>query len=205
MREYRDFYFKKAKRDNFPARSVYKLEEMDRAYHILHSGAKVLDLGAAPGSWTMYASQKVGSKGCVVACDLQELTIAPPENVFYRRSDIFDSDEDFSTLARAHAPYDLVMSDMAPSTTGSRITDQARSLGLAMRAFEIAQAFLKANGNFVVKIFMGPDTDELMQPMRKLFAQTRIYKPKSSRAESMEIFFLGLKFKKEAVASNLEY
>lgn len=196
MREYRDFYFKKAKRENFPARSVYKLQEIDAACHVLQKGAKVLDLGAAPGSWSLAAAQKIGPKGCVVACDLQEAGIAFPANVFFRRNDIFNLSEDFTGLLESHGPFDLVMSDMAPATTGSRVTDQARSLELACRALEIARERLRPGGNFVVKIFMGPDTDELLLPMRQLFEKARIFKPKSSRAESREIFYLGLKFKK---------
>lgn len=194
MKEYKDYYFRKAKQDNYPARSIYKLKEMDARFGLLKSGMKVLDLGAAPGSWTMGALEKIGQSGSVVACDLQPLeAVLPPHALFYQEN-IFSPSEVFITKLGEMSPFDLVMSDMAPATTGSKVTDQARSLELACEAFAFARNYLSSGGNFIVKIFMGPDTRELEGPMREAFLKVKTFKPKSSRAESKETFLLGLGF-----------
>lgn len=194
MKDYRDHYFLKAKRENYPARSVYKLQELDAKFHLLKQGLSVLDLGAAPGSWTLYAARKVGSSGCVVACDRKAVTIDLPEQVQFFTENVFERSPDFNGVLHAKGPFDLVMSDMAPSTTGSGITDQARSFALAEEAFHVAEEHLATNGNFVVKIFMGPDVQTLVATMRSAFAQVKIFKPKSSRSESKETFITGLGF-----------
>lgn len=196
MREYRDYFFKKAKSENYPARSVYKLKEIDAKYHILKAANKVLDLGAAPGSWSLGAAEKVGKSGLVFACDIQAVNRAFPPQVRFFQEDIFQPSASFIEELKANFPFDLVMSDMAPATTGSRFTDQARSLELAQAAFEFAQQYLCTGGAFVVKIFMGPDINELLLPMRKTFNSVKSFKPKSSRSESKETFFIGLDFKK---------
>lgn len=198
MKEYRDYYFNKAKRENYPARSVYKLKELDKKYRLLKKGISVLDLGAAPGSWTQCALEKIGESGVIVACDLKSLGIQAAANAKFYQEDIFNPSEDFLRALGEAGPFDLVMSDMAPATTGSRFTDQARSLDLCKRAFEFARGYLKRDGNFAVKIFMGPDVRELLEPMREVFAEVKTFKPKSSRAESKETFFVGLGFKASA-------
>lgn len=196
MREYRDYFFKKAKSENYPARSIYKLKEIDAKYHIFKKGAKVLDLGAAPGSWSLGAAEKIGLKGQVLACDLNPAPVAFPAQVSFIQSDVFNPAPEFLIALTSSTPFDVVMSDMAPATTGTPFTDQARSLELASRAFELACGHLRANGHFIVKIFMGPDIGELLRPMRQRFANVRTFKPRSSRSESRETFFIGLNFKK---------
>lgn len=195
MKEYRDFYFKKAKRENYPARSVYKLEEIDKKYHLLESGKKVLDLGAAPGSWSLYAARKVGGKGKILSCDLQPASVQFPPHVCFLQENIFAPSPFFLDKLAALGPFDLVISDMAPATTGIKLTDQARSMQLATGALEIAKKNLRVNGNFIVKIFMGPDMLEMQEEIRSVFHMVQSFKPKSSRAESKEIFLIGLKFK----------
>ncbi len=194
MKEYRDHYFLKAKRENYPARSVYKLQELDARFHLLKQGLRVLDLGASPGSWTLFAAQKVGSSGHVVACDLKAVTIDLPRQVEFFMENVFERSIAFEETLRAKGPFDLVISDMAPSTTGSGITDQARSFALAEEAFHVAEEHLAHNGNFVVKIFMGPDVQTLVASMRSAFTTVKIFKPKSSRSESKETFITGLGF-----------
>ena len=110
------------------------------------------------------------------------------------QEDVFKRSAAFEALLKELGPFDVVLSDMAPRTTGSRITDQARSLELAAEAFSLAKLCLKQNGAFVVKIFMGPDMQELLASMRRIFAAVKTFKPKSSRAESKETFFVGLDF-----------
>jgi len=194
MKEYRDYYFLKAKQENYPARSVYKLQEMDKAFKLLRKGMKVLDLGAAPGSWTLYASGRVGDKGEVLSCDLQDAGTSFPPNVLFLKENVFERSADFESLLREKGPFDMVMSDMAPRTTGTKFTDQARSLELCLEALAVADLYLKPGGSFVTKIFMGPDFQDLVKAMRQRYATVKTFKPKSSRAESKEIFEVGMGF-----------
>ena len=195
MKEYRDHYFLKAKRENYPARSVYKLKELDAKFRLLKPGMKVLDLGAAPGSWSLGVAEKVGSKGLVLACDIQSTETAFPPQVLFMQEDVFQRSTAFEAKLAELGPFDLVISDMAP-----RFTDQARSLELTLEALAVACLHLKQGGNFVVKIFMGPDIQDLLTPMRKAFSSVKSFKPKSSRAESKETFFTGLGFRGNTAA-----
>jgi 23S rRNA (uridine2552-2'-O)-methyltransferase len=191
LKNYRDYYFKKAKRENYPARSVYKLKEMDKRFNIFKKGQKVLDLGASPGSWTKYAKQKIGNKGIVVAVDLNELNISTQPGIIFYQGDILKRDQELEIILKTNSPFDIVLSDMAPKTTGIKITDQSRSLELAEMALEIALEFLKPKGTFVVKIFNGPDVPNFINKIKKLFKSVKTFKPKSSRSESKETFLLG--------------
>ena len=196
MKEYRDHYFLKAKRENYPARSVYKLKEIDKRFRVFRAGMKVLDLGAAPGSWSLGAAERVGEKGLVLGCDIQNTQTVFPPQVTFCQEDVFNRSEAFEAALAATGPFDVVMSDMAPQTTGTKFTDQARSLELCLEAFAVAQRYLVPGGTFIVKIFMGPDIMELLGPMRRSFTRVTAFKPQSSRAESKETFYVGLGFKK---------
>ncbi len=195
MKKYQDHYFKKAKQDNYPARSVYKLKELDAKFKLLRPGQKVLDLGAAPGSWTLYAAERVGPSGKVLAADLQATSQGFPGNVTFRRENVFERTPEFEAELADWRPFDLVISDMAPSTTGHRGTDQARSMALAEEALALASVSLVKGGHFVVKIFQGPDEQAYLMQLRGLFDQAKGFKPKSSRSESKEMFCVGLGFK----------
>jgi len=195
MKEYRDYYFLKAKSENYPARSVYKLKEIDAKFHIFRKGMKVLDLGAAPGSWSLGAAERIGESGRVLSCDLQEARTEFPPQVTFCQENVFERSPEFEAMLKSIAPFDVIMSDMAPLTTGTKFTDQARSLELCQEAFEVAKLYLAKGGSFVVKIFMGPDVMELLQPMRRAFAKVSAFKPQSSRAESKETFYVGVGFK----------
>lgn len=192
MKKYRDYYFLKAKAENYPARSVYKLEEIDNRFKILRPNLKILDLGAAPGSWSLGAAKRIGSGGTIIACDLKMPEQTFPAQVSFFQEDIFAPSENFLEALRNVGKFDLVMSDMAPLTSGNKFTDQARSYDLAYAAYEIALDYLDRNGNFIVKIFMGPDVDQFLREMRQSFNNVRIFKPKSSRSESKETFLMGL-------------
>lgn len=195
MKEYRDHYFLKAKQEKYPARSIYKLREIDKRFRMFKAGMKVLDLGAAPGSWSIGAAERVGVQGLVVGCDLQSTETVFPANVLFFQSDIYNPTPEFEAALAAHGPFDVVMSDMAPRTTGTKFTDQARSLELCLAAFEVACNYLRPGGFFVAKIFMGPDIQEFLQPLRKRFEQVRSFKPNSSRQESKETFFVAQNFR----------
>lgn len=197
MKQYQDHYFKRAKAENYPARSVYKLQEMDQKFHLLSPGMKVLDLGAAPGSWTLFAAKRVGQGGRVLALDIQATDQEFPENVTFLVHDAFEDSPELLALMEPLLPFDFVMSDMAPRTTGHKFTDQARSLELCERARDVALRRLRPGGNFVAKIFEGPDAKGFQESLRPYFDKVRGFKPKSSRAESKETFILGLGFRGE--------
>ncbi|MDE5833202.1 MAG: RlmE family RNA methyltransferase [Desulfovibrio sp.] len=197
MKEYRDYYFRKAKNENYPARSVYKLKELDSKFGLLKRGMKVLDLGAAPGSWTLGALEKIGETGKLIACDLKNIEIPTPPAAEFFQEDIFNPSGEFILKLKEAGPFDLVMSDMAPATTGSRFTDQARSMELFLRALEIAREHLGIGGSFVAKVFMGPDVRDALDVMRRVFKTVKTHKPKSSRPESKETFLAGLGYKGE--------
>jgi len=195
MKKVQDHYFKRAKQENYPARSVYKLQEMDKSFQLLRPGQTVLDLGATPGSWTLYAAKKVGPSGRVIAVDLNPTATPFPENVTFLVADALDPGPEFSALLASVKPVDLVISDMAPKTTGQRITDQARSLELVEQALALAGTCLIHGGHFVAKIFQGPDVKAFTDSMRGSFEKVKTAKPKSSRSESFEQFIVGLGFR----------
>lgn len=195
MKEYRDHYFKRAKQDNYPARSVYKLQELDKRFGLFKPGMTVLDLGAAPGSWTMWASKKVGPQGRVLGADIQSTDIHFSANTVFMQEDVFNRSEVFEAALAATGPFDIVLSDMAPKTTGHKSTDQARSMGLCEEALAVACVTLVRGGHFVVKVFQGPEEQAYRESMRQLFTRVKTFKPKSSRAESKEMFYVGLGYK----------
>ncbi|MBL8605048.1 MAG: RlmE family RNA methyltransferase [Myxococcales bacterium] len=193
-----DRFTAKAHAEGYPARSVYKLEEIDRRCNTLvRQGMRVLDLGAAPGSWTRYVANKVGPRGKVVALDLNPLKVATPPYVTRLELDIFKTP--VGEMA-ALGPFDLVLSDMAPHTSGMKEADAWRSVELVERAAEIAEAALVPGGAFVAKIFQGVGFEEIRNRLRLQYGTLRLLKPEASRRESVEIFLVGLS-KKGPVAS----
>lgn len=195
MKEYRDHYFKKAKQENYPARSVYKLQEIEKRFKIFRKGQHVLDLGAAPGSWSLWAAKTVGPQGRVIGIDIQKTETAFGPNTVFLVADAFQESPELLAALEGVSPFDLVISDMAPKTIGVKFSDQAKSLELCERAFEVALVRLKPGGHFVVKIFEGPDVQGYRESLRKHFETVKTFKPKSSRSESKEIFIVGLGFR----------
>ena len=186
-----DFWSKKAFQKGYPARSVWKLEEMDRKFHLFKGGSSVLDLGAAPGSWTMYALEHCGEGGRVVSVDLTQLA----ENVFSDRLVFVQGDMMSENVQKQMAelgPYSLVISDAAPATTGNRTVDTSKSEALAEAALFCAERMLKKGGSFAAKIFQGGAERALMQKMRKSFSTVKAFKPEASRAGSFETYLIGL-------------
>ena len=183
-----DAFTRKAKDEGYPARSVYKLEEIDRRVKLLRAGMRVLDLGAAPGSWALYVAKKVGPGGKVLAVDLQPLRTTLPPNATFIEGDALSLDND--ALA-AYAPYDVVLSDMAPNTTGNRMADQARSVELFMRALSVAATLGKKGGAFVGKIFMSEDLPSARATLRKHYEKERLIRPEGTRSVSYELFVIG--------------
>jgi len=191
----KDHYYKKAKEQNFAARSVFKLEEIDQRFRVLKPGQTVLDLGASPGSWSQYASQKIGAGGRILGVDLSPVNVKLSNAVFIQ-ADLRDLA--LEQVFQEHGfvpPFDLVLSDMAPKTTGIRITDQARSMELCELALDIARRFLRPGGHFVCKLFHSDDFTKLREEIKKSFEKFEAVKPDSTRKISKEIFLVGLRKK----------
>lgn len=182
-----DAYAKRARREGFPARSVYKLEEIDRRIRLLRPGQSVLDLGASPGSWTLYAAEKVGREGRVIGLDLKPLRSEVPPQATFRVGDVREE-----TIQSLEGPFDVVLSDMAPDTTGHRDLDQYRSYELFKAAVDLAEGTLVPGGNFVGKIFQGPEFEQAREELRAVFEKVRIIRPKATRDVSYELFLIGL-------------
>jgi 23S rRNA (uridine2552-2'-O)-methyltransferase len=191
-----DHYFRKAKKENFLARAFYKLEEIQNRHKILRRGHRVLDLGAAPGSWIQLAEGVVGPSGLVLGIDLKPIEHSFPKHVITLQGDIFDREFVDASLAE-YVPFDVVLSDMAPSTSGVKVADAARSALLFERAFEISRAVLKPGGTFLAKIFQGSEFHELLLEAKMQFRQTKVIKPDASRKQSKEIYILALNLKQK--------
>jgi 23S rRNA (uridine2552-2'-O)-methyltransferase len=180
-----DHYARRAKAEGRPARSAYKLEEIDLRWRLLRPGARVLDLGSAPGSWLQYAGEKVGTQGTVEGYDLKPVTLPLPRHVTAHVGDAF-------ALEPVGQGFDVVLSDMAPATMGDHKTDAIRSANLAERALDMADARLRRGGHVVVKVLEGGDVPALVQRMRRDYGKVERLRPKATRRESTEIFLVGL-------------
>ena len=190
MKKIKDHYFHKAKRNGYVARSAYKLEEIDKKHKIIRKGNLVLDLGCSPGSWLQYASRRVGEEGEVLGVDLKPVNRPLPSHVKVLQGDIFELTA--KDLGMSGGMIDVILSDMAPKTTGIRATDAQRSYALNQRVLQLAEELLRPQGMLLVKAFQGASLDELRSAFRNSFAKVKFCKPKSSRAESVEIFLLGV-------------
>lgn len=182
-----DHYTILARKENYPARSVYKLKEIQQKSGILKKGGKVLDLGCAPGSWLIYAAEQVGPSGRVAGIDLKPVDVPLPSNVKAAVGDVFEYD-----FGPFEPPFDVVTSDMAPSTTGRKDVDAARSYELSLAALDVALKLLRPGGAFVCKIFQGSGFDSFVATVKKRFKSHKIFKPQSCRKESKEIYIIGI-------------
>jgi 23S rRNA (uridine2552-2'-O)-methyltransferase len=185
-----DSYTIRARKEGYPARSVYKLEEIQRSFRILKKGGSVLDLGSFPGAWLLYASRVVGRGGRVVGVDVTPVALQLPPNARFLQHDVLAWNASF--LEAIGGPFDAVLSDMAPASTGSKFVDAQRSLELSEAALALAASVLKTKGAFVCKIFHGPGFKGFSDRAKGFFERVAHVKPKSSRKASKEIFVVGL-------------
>ncbi|MCK6593853.1 MAG: RlmE family RNA methyltransferase [Bacteriovoracaceae bacterium] len=191
----KDYYFHKAKKENFLARSIYKLEEVDQKYKIIKKDDFVIDLGYHPGSWIQYTSKKIGDQGLVIGCDIRDINKAllPIKNVRVFQKDVLTI-ETMEELGVSEQ-FDVVLSDMAPNTTGIKTVDQDRSLLLVEMVFSLLPKFLKPNGNMVVKVFDSHQAQMFLKDQKKMFNEYHYLKPKSTRTVSKEFFVIGKGFR----------
>ena len=182
-RDKADFYTQRAHKEGYPARSVYKLEEINSTSRLIKPGDTVLDVGAAPGSWTLYTHRVLlKERGKIVSVDLNPLSLDPiPPTVTALVGDAFS--KEIRARLVEEGPYDAIISDAAPMTTGNRIVDTSRSEYLAEQVVMLAE---------VIKIFQGGGEQEVLRKMRTIFAKAKAFKPKASRDDSFEIFLIGL-------------
>jgi 23S rRNA (uridine2552-2'-O)-methyltransferase len=204
----RDRFHQQAKRDGFRARAIYKLDEIDRQFGVLAHGDRVLDLGCAPGSWLQHASKKVGAPQAGALVGLDRTAIGAVGNARILVGDVMTISA--VELLGPLAGFDVVLSDMAPDTSGVRNLDQSRSEALFERALELATLTLagpiaaapgkpaRRGGNFVGKLFQGPEFQALIKRSRTLFEEVRMCKPESSRQASIEQYIVGLGFRGQA-------
>lgn len=185
-----DHYTRQAKKDNYAARSAYKLQEIQKKHKILNKGARVLDLGCAPGSWLQFTVKMIGPTGRLVGIDLSPVTLTMPENVTVITGDVADIEGHLNELDQTR--FDLVLSDMAPATTGNRLVDEARSMGLCEAALYIAEKKLVSGGSFVCKIFQGSEFKLFTDKVRGRFQRQLAFRPQSTRKASREVFVIGL-------------
>ncbi|KTG08159.1 23S rRNA methyltransferase [Haloprofundus marisrubri] len=187
----KDEYYNRAKQEGYRARSAYKLQQLDETANLLHRGASVVDLGAAPGGWLQVAAEEVGPEGTVVGVDLQRIKSLDAENVETIRGDMTDEDTKSKLLDLVGEDgADVVISDMAPNMTGEYSLDHARSVYLARQAFEVAMDVLDAGGDLVVKVFDGQDLQDLKDDIDPEFQYVREVRPQASRKQSSELYLV---------------
>ncbi len=185
-----DHYTKSARQKGYPARSVYKLEEIQRKFRLIHKGDRVLDIGASPGSWSLFAVRELRAR--VVAIDLQE-----PDNLLKEIPGITFLQGDLNDVGIGDAlqklgPYNVVISDAAPTTTGNRLVDTQRSYALTERVLELASVCLIQGGHLVMKIFQGGAEQELRERIKGNYRSVKAFKPRSSRKKSVETYLVGI-------------
>ena len=191
-RDKSDSYTLRAHKEGYPARSVYKLEEINASHHLIKPGDRVLDVGAAPGSWTLFVHRAlIKGQGKIVSCDLNPLRLDPvPPTVVEITGDAFS--KEIRARLVEEGPYDCIISVAATMTTGNRTVDTTRSEYLAENVVALAAEQLAVHGNLVLKIFQGGGQEAVLKTMRGMFTKAKDFKPKACRDDSFEIYLIGL-------------
>lgn len=189
----KDHYFEKAKKEGFRARSAFKIDEIAKRFGVFKKGMKVLDLGAAPGGFLQVIAAAVGPTGKVVGVDLAKIPPLGKPNVVTAVLDVLADDFDQKLLELHDGVFDVVVSDLAPKTTGIKVTDEARSLRLVEKALEVSVKRGHPGGSFIAKLFMGGGFEELREQVRKAYEDVKIVRPEATRGASMEVYLVGLR------------
>ncbi len=184
-----DAAYKRAKDQGFASRAIFKLEEIDKKFRLLQPGRRVIDLGCWPGSWVQYAADKVGEEGFVLGLDKREVELALPNHAKTFVADVFGIDP--AEVVERFGDFDVVLSDMAPKTTGDRTTDMFRSEELTRRALQFATTVLRPGGHFCAKVFVGGGFKTLLSDIGKTFSEHKAIHPKNTRAGSYEQYIVG--------------
>jgi 23S rRNA (uridine2552-2'-O)-methyltransferase len=189
----KDHFFNKAKQQGFRARSAFKLDEIARRHGVLKRGGVVVDLGAAPGGFLQVIAEAVGPGGRVIGVDIVPIRPFTQAHVTTAVLDVLADDFEARLAALHPGPFDAVISDMAPKTSGIRATDEARSLRLAGKALALAVAHGKAGSSFITKVFMGGDFEAFRDEVRAAFEDVKVVRPEATRGASMEVYLVGLR------------
>jgi len=192
-RQLNDPYVARAKREGLRSRAAFKLAEIDDKHHLFKPGARVVDLGAAPGGWSQVASKRVGAGGRVVAIDILDMDAMA--GVEFAKIDFLDADAPGRLKAMLGGPADVVLSDMAANTTGHRPTDHLKIMALVEAAAEFAREVLKPGGSFLAKVFQGGTEGTLLEALKRDYATVKHVKPAASRADSAELYVLATGFR----------
>jgi 23S rRNA (uridine2552-2'-O)-methyltransferase len=192
-RQLNDPYVRAAKVEGYRSRAAFKIIELDNKFRFLKQGARVLDLGAAPGGWTQIAVKAVGEQGKVVAADILEME--PMSGAMVFQADLLDPETPAMLKEALGGPADVVLTDMAAPTTGHRATDHLRTTALFEAALDVANDVLKPGGVFVGKVFQGGASGELLARVKKMFREVKHVKPPASRAESVELYLVATGFR----------
>jgi len=187
-----EFFYKKAKREQYRARSAYKLLEIQENFHLMRQGDAVLDLGASPGSWSQVALEAVGETGFVLGVDILQIAPLPDKNFEFLQAD-FTKESFFEKIKLIREKFDVVISDAAPEFSGIRSLDVGRTAGLNETALQIAKKLLKKGGKFVCKSFQSGELQDFVKEIKKCFKVVKLVKPKASQKESPEIYVVALK------------
>ena len=190
----KDHYFFKAKKENYVSRAVYKIKEIDEKFKIFKRGFNVLDIGASPGSWTQYASEKIGLRGSITGIDIKDIKIKLPNFNFIKEDINKINIKDFLKKYSIKSKFNIILSDMAPDSTGIKVTDQYRSIELTLKALDFSSYNLIEGGTFIAKVFQSNEVINIRKEIKKSFKFNRLLKPKSSRKKSNEIFIVATNF-----------
>ncbi len=186
----KDTFYKKAKKEGYRARSAYKLEEIQQRFSIIRKGDRVLDLGAAPGSWVQLESALVGDGGLVVGLDILPVAPVAASNVVLKKANIREVDVQ-ALLREAEIPaFDVVASDIAPNLSGIREVDIARIHDLYLAVLRVVDEGLRKGGNFLIKLFFSPDFADMAAELKPRFSKVTTFKPKASRSVSDEVYLI---------------
>jgi len=194
----KDHYFQKAKQEGLRARSAFKVDEILKRFPIVRKGGAVLDLGAAPGGFLQILADSVGTSGRVVGVDIVAIRPFSQKHVTTAVLDVLAEDFDAKLRELYDGPWDAVISDMAPKTSGIKATDEARSLRLAGKALEVAVGRGRPGSSFVAKLFMGGDFEEFRGQVRAHYEDVKVVRPEATRGASMEVYLVGLRLKAAA-------
>jgi 23S rRNA (uridine2552-2'-O)-methyltransferase len=199
-RQLNDPYVARARREGFRSRAAFKLIEIDDKHRLLKAGARVVDLGAAPGGWSQVAAKRVGGKGRVVAIDV--LDMPPIAGADFAQLDFLDPQAPNALKAMLGGPADLVLSDMAANATGHRATDHLKIMALAEAAAEFALEVLAPGGAFLCKVLQGGTETMLLARLKRDFTSVKHVKPAASRTDSAELYLLAMGFRRRDVSAN---
>lgn len=198
MYEKKDAYYKKSKEEGYRARSAYKLKQINNKFRVMKKGSVVVDIGASPGGWSQVASGLVGQDGKVIAIDKEKMAPLKNSNFTFIQGDITDNST-IEKIIETVGKVDVLISDIAPKTTGIVDLDRSRSAILSMMALDLGKKILKPRGNFLTKVFQSDESEELFAEMKKCFSYTKRFRPPSTRKRSSEIYFIGKNYFEENI------